>query len=107
MKTLRPLKGKIFVSDLDDGMHKTAGGVILMDDKITERGIRPRWGKVALVADDIDFVTVGEWVLIEHGRWTLRTPVEIDGETVDVWMVDPEALLLCSDRNLSDERFSL
>ena len=102
-----PLKGKIFVSHLDEGMHKTAGGIILTDDAVTERGIRPRWAKVALVADDVDYVEVGEWVLIEHGRWTLRTPIDIDGETVNVWMVDPAALMMASDRNHSDDRFSL
>jgi co-chaperonin GroES (HSP10) len=107
VKTLRPLKGKIFVSELDDGMHKTAGGIIIIDDKVTDRGIRPRWAKVALIADDVTDVKVGEWVLIEHGRWTLRTPVGIDGVEVDVWMIDPAAILVVSDENHSHERFTL
>lgn len=106
MKSFRPMKGKIFVCELDEGVHKTAGGIILTDDKATERGIRPRWAKVAVVGPDIDYVDVGEWVLIEHGRWTLRTPVKVGDDMVDVWMIDPEAIMVVSDKNHSEERIT-
>lgn len=92
-----PLRGKIFVTDLEEGMRMTRGGIIRLDDNMQEAGIRPRWAKVWRTASDIDEVVPGEWVLIEHGRWTLRIPLEIENERIDVWMIEPKAILLVSD----------
>lgn len=100
VKTFTPAKGKIFVTEMDEGDKKTAGGIILRDDLGTETGIRPRWGRVAIVAPDIDYVVPGEWVLVEHGRWTQRIPLEVEGEEpINIWMIDPEAIMIVSDTN--------
>ena len=108
VKQFVPTKGKIFVTEMDEGLHKTKGGIILTNDVGTEKGIRPRWGKVAIVAPDIDIVEIGEWVLIEHGRWTSRIPLEVEGEEkLDIWMIDPEAILVVSDHNHSHQRITL
>jgi hypothetical protein len=107
-KSFRPTRGKIFVTDMDEGVHQTAGGIILCDDMGKDWGIRPRWGRVVMVADDVTEVVPGEWVLLEHGRWTKRIALEIDGEPkLDVWMIDPDAILVVSDQNHSHERVKL
>lgn len=101
LQTFRPMKGKIFVSDLERGMTKTAGGIIITDDNMTNGGIRPRWGKVVMVASDVEDVRVGEWILVEHGRWTMGMDY-IDSDTggkVMVWMVEPKAMLLATDED--------
>jgi hypothetical protein len=106
-KTFRPTKGKIFVTEMDEGVHMTAGGIILSDDMGKEAGIRPRWGRVAIVADDVESVAAGEWVLVEHGRWTKRIPLEIgEADPMDVWMVDPDAILMVSDEDHSHTRIT-
>jgi len=93
-----PMRGKIFVTDLEEGMKLTRGGIILTDDNMKEHGIRPRWAKVWRVGPDVDDVTPGEWVLVEHGRWTLRIPMDIEGEgKIDVWMIEPSAIIIVSD----------
>lgn len=95
ISTFTPLKGKIFVTDLEEGMKLTRGGIILPDDNMKDNGIRPRWGKVWAVGPDIDNVKPGEWVLVEHGRWTLRIPLEFDDTgRVDVWMIEPAAIIV-------------
>lgn len=98
IKSFTPLKGKIFITDLEEGERITRGGIILRDDNMKDHGIRPRWGRVWSVGSGITDVKVGEWVLVEHGRWTLRIPLEIEEDgRVDVWMIEPEAILLVSD----------
>jgi co-chaperonin GroES (HSP10) len=98
IKSFRPTKGKIFVTEMEQGMRTSAGGIILTADEGSEKGIRPRWGKVAILGEGIDYVAPGEWVLVEHGRWTTKIPLEIEGEEpLDVWMIDPAAILVVSD----------
>lgn len=97
-KQFKPLKGQIFVTNMEEGMRKTHGGIILTDDHGREDGIRQRWGEVVFVGEDVTDVAPGEWILLPHGRWTLRIPMEFeDGRKLDIWKVDPEAILLVAD----------
>lgn len=95
-KEFIPQRGKVFVTDIERGMRRSFGGIILTDDNFKDHGIRPRWARVWKVAPDIDYLNVGEWILIEHGRWTLRIDMEIDGEEIGCWSVDTSAILLAS-----------
>ena len=78
-------------------MQKTAGGLVLPDDNMTERGIRPRWAKIYAVGSDIDYVSVGQWVLMEHGRWSEGFDLEENGEVFDLRQADGESILMVSD----------
>jgi co-chaperonin GroES (HSP10) len=94
----RPYKGKVFVTDIERGETVTKSGIIITDDNMTNRGIRARWARVWAVGDDVEDIKVGEWILVEHGRWTNRITIELDGEEVDLWRVDwPDAVLVASD----------
>lgn len=94
----RPIKDNVFVTDLDSGPHKTAGGILLPDDDMTERGIRSRWGRVWAVGPEVEDIQPGEWVLVEHARWTYGIDLELKDETVRVWKIDwPDAVLMASD----------
>ncbi len=96
-QTFKPLKGQIFVTDLEGGMRKTLGGILLPDDNLKDHGIRQRWCRVALLGEDVTDVKVGEWILLPHGRWTLKIPIPINGEKTNMWKIDPEAILLVSE----------
>ena len=84
---------------MDSGVRQTKGGLILADDDMRESGIRNRWAKVWKVGPDVDDITVGEWVLVEHGRWTNGLDLEVeDGSIVRIWNIDyPNGVLLVSD----------
>ena len=102
MNTFTPLADNIFVTELEEGMMLTRKGIILTDDNFKDTGIRPRWARVWRTGPEVDSVKQGEWVLVEHGRWTLRIPIEFeDGQRVDIWKIDPKAILLVHD---GDER---
>jgi co-chaperonin GroES (HSP10) len=101
LNSFKALGDKIFVTSIEQGMQKTAAGIILTDDNLKEHGIRPRWAQVKVLgptaAADHN-VAVGEWVLVEHGRWTLKMPfIDETGDEINLWMIDPKAILLVSE----------
>lgn len=98
--TLRPLKDNVFVTDLEAGVRLTKGGILLPDDNVTDRGIRARWARVYAIGPDVQDVEVGEWVLVEHGRWTNGMTFEMEDGDVKLWRIDfPAAVLLVSPEN--------
>lgn len=109
MPSLNPVKGKpravgnrVLVTDMYFGEQKTASGLIIKDDDGTTRGIYPRWGKVySKGPSNKDPYEIGQWILIEHGRWTRAFTVD-DGEgEKEVRMVETESILAYSDEKPS------
>lgn len=95
---LRALPGKILASQIEIGERKTLGGIVLMDDNGKEDGIRPRWMQVyAMGKDTTDQVKVGDWILVEHGRWSRGIEIREGEDVLSIWQVDPDALLCVSD----------
>jgi co-chaperonin GroES (HSP10) len=98
-----PLGDKILVSDMDFGMEKTASGIYVPSDDGKTQGIRPRWGKVWAVGPDQHDVKVGEWICIEHGRWTRKYEIEQeDGSILKIHGVDNKAVMMTADDKPSD-----
>ena len=96
--TIVPLKDKILVSEMNFESQRTKSGIIIPADNGKVNGIHPRWGRVWAIGPEQSDVKVGEWVLIEHGRWTRGIEHETtDGETVELRMVENSAILMVSD----------
>ena len=68
--TLVPIKDHILVTDIEQGMAITAGGIIIPDADGKVEGIQPRWARVVSKGPTESDVEIGQWVLVEHGRWT-------------------------------------
>jgi co-chaperonin GroES (HSP10) len=101
--TLTPIKKNVIVSDMYFGEQKTKGGLILRNDDGTTRGIYPRWARVhAKGPDNIDEYQVGDWVLIEHGRWTRSVTIDNGLEKKELRMIDVDAILMWSDSKPND-----
>lgn len=101
--TINPLRDKIFVVEMDFGMQKTGAGVIVPSDDGKTSGIHPRWAQVWAIGPKQKDVVVGDWVLVEHGRWTRGIKVEQeDGSTITVRMVENDSILLISDERPND-----
>lgn len=101
-RDVSPLKDHILVYNMEKGEKITRGGIILSDDNGKDRGIRPRWCQVYKVGSNIDYVSAGEWILVEHGRWTYGVPVELDGNEFYIQRVDTDAILLAQAEKPSD-----
>jgi co-chaperonin GroES (HSP10) len=101
--TLRPISNRVIVSNMYFGEQKTASGLILTSDDGDSRGIYPRWGQVHAKGPlNDDSYEVGDWVLVEHGRWTRGIDIdEGDGENT-LRMVEAESILLFSSEKPED-----
>jgi co-chaperonin GroES (HSP10) len=93
-----PLGAKVLISGMEFGMAKTSSGLYIPSQDGKTTGIKPRWGKVYAVGPDQQDVKIGEWILVEHGRWTRTIEVEEeDGTKLEVRMVDNDAIMMISD----------
>lgn len=100
---IKPLPGNIFAV-MQVGQRTTAGGLVLLDDNGKDSGIRPRWGQVWKVADDITDVKPGQWILCEHGRWTMRITIkDDDGKDFQFVKVDPNGIMCVQDEEPNDD----
>lgn len=104
---IRALKGKVLVTDLERG-SRMINGIIIPDDNGKSEGIRPRWGRVYAIGEDITEISVGQWILIENGRWTRMLRVkDDDGTDVQLWGVEwPQSTMLVSDTDPETAIFS-
>jgi len=102
--TIQPLKDHVIVSDMGFKGRTLASGITLMNDDKRSEGIRPRWGKVFAVGPDQKDVSVGQWILITHGRWTRGSRIETpDGVVHVIRRADTNDILLFSDTEPLDE----
>lgn len=95
---IKALKGKVLVTDLERG-SRVINGIIIPDDNGKSEGIRPRWGRVYSVGEDITDISPGQWILIDNCRWTRMLKVkQDDGSYTQLWGVEwPQAVSLVSD----------
>ncbi len=99
---ITPLRNKILVKTIEKGEQKTRGGIIIPDDDGKDRGIRPRWAQVYAVGKNIDFVKKGQWVLIEHGRWSRGFTMDDGKGKFDCRLVDNNCIMGTSDERPED-----
>lgn len=103
---LTPMRNRVLVTDMHFGEQKTKSGIIIRDDNGTTGGIYPRWAKVYAKGYEVtDEYEVGDWILIEHGRWSRVFKVD-DGEKIhDLQMVETESVLGWSKEKPNDVLF--
>jgi hypothetical protein len=94
---LTALKDYVIVRDMNFAGRKLSSGVLLINDDGHTSGIRPRWAQVYAVGHDQTDVKAGEWVFVEHGRWTRGIDVEVQGEAMTLRRVDPKNIIFVSD----------
>lgn len=101
--TIRPLKTDVLVSDMDLGEMKTTSGLIIRSDDGKAHGVKPRWAKIYKIGEDVKLdLKEGQWVLIEHGRWTRKVKIDDGKEIKEIQKIDLDAILLISDNRPND-----
>jgi len=100
---VRAVGNRVLVTDMYFGEQKTATGLIISSDDGKTRGIYPRWAKVYCKGPrNTDPYEVGQWILVEHGRWTRGFKVN-DGESEkELRMVEAESILAYADEPPND-----
>lgn len=83
--------------------QKTASGIVIQSDDGKVHGVRPRWCRVWAIGPEQTDVKVGEWIYVEHGRWTRGMKVQNeDGTEMTVRGIDNNAILLQADEVPND-----
>ena len=91
------LPGRVLVSEMSHGERKV-GSIYIPDDNGKASGVRARWAQVHSVGAGVDDVKVGDWILVQHGRWTRGVTVQTGETELTVWQVEyPDGVLLVSD----------
>lgn len=96
-----PEKILAYMIESPGGHRKLASGILLPDKDAEASGIRPRWFKVFSVGERIDWITEGEYVLVEHGRWS--NGMTVDEEDNKVYLLDNNGCLATQDTNPLEE----
>lgn len=101
---LRPLRDKVIVTDMNFGESKTKSGIVLTSDDGKSSGLHPRWCRVLFIGEEQKEIKVGQWLLMQHGRWTRAMTYENEqGEEIKVHMIDLEGVLLVSDEKPDED----
>lgn len=103
---IRPIRKHILVKDMNFGEQKTSTGIVLLSDDGKSEGVKPRWAQVFAVGPEQTDVKIGEWILVEHGRWTRGITVEDEtGVEFTIWRVDPAGILMSADERPAGPEF--
>ena len=100
---LRLLQDKVMVTDMYFGEQKTQGGIIIKNDDGKVEGIYPRWCRVWAIGPEQQDVEVGDWILVEHGRWTRGIEYEDEnGEVITIRLVENKSIIIRTDEKPND-----
>lgn len=104
---LNPLHDNVLVTEMNFEFRVTTSGIILPSDDGKNSGIRPRWGKVYAIGPKQTDVKVGQWILVDHGRWTRGIDIiDESGERKTIRKVDLKDILAVSDEVVTDDTMS-
>jgi co-chaperonin GroES (HSP10) len=96
------LHDDVIVKDMDFGEQITAGGIVIQSDDAKVHGIKPRWAQVYKVGPDQTDVYPGQWILIEHGRWTRKVKIDDGDGAKEIQKVEVKSILAVTDEKPND-----
>lgn len=103
-KSIRAIKDHVLVTDMNFKEKLSHGGIIIPHSDGKLEGIHPRWGRVYAVGNQQKDISVGQYVLVKHGRWTRGVDIEdADGSTHTLRRIDQNDILLVSNDPVQDE----
>jgi len=101
--SITAIKDWVIISDMRFDERLSSGGIVLLNDNGTDEGIRARWGFVRKVGPEQTDVEPGQWILVDHGRWTRGVEIVDDtGEEMVIRRVDPKNIMMVSDEEPTD-----
>jgi co-chaperonin GroES (HSP10) len=100
---VRPLSKDLLVIGMDMGEQVTTAGIVIASDDGKAHGVKPRWAEVYRVGEQCEInVKPGQWILIEHGRWTRKIKIN-DGEgEKEFQKVEVKSVIAVTDQRPND-----
>ena len=99
---IRALHDDVIVTDMDFDEMVTASGIVIQSDNGKAHGVKPRWGKVYKVGPEQTDVKEGQWILIEHGRWTRKIKIDDGDGPKEIQKVEVKSILAVADEKPND-----
>lgn len=98
MTKIKAMRDKILALMIDDpdAEIKTKGGLIIKQNDGDVGSIRPRWFQVYSLGEDIDWLKEGQYVLVDHGRWSRGVTLDKD---IKIYLLDNKDCLMVSDED--------
>jgi co-chaperonin GroES (HSP10) len=100
---VRPLSKDLFVINMDMGEQITAAGIVVASDDGKAHGVKPRWAQVYKVGSECSInVKEGQWILIEHGRWTRKIKIDDGLGEKEFQKVEVKSVIAVADERPND-----
>jgi co-chaperonin GroES (HSP10) len=100
---LIPLNDNILVVDMNFEEQKTASGIVIQSDDGKAHGVKPRWAEVYKVGERCEIaVKPGQWVLIEHGRWSRKIKIDDGQGEKEFQKVEVKSVMAVADQRPND-----
>ena len=99
---IKPIRDNVLVTDMEFEAVTTASGIFIPSQNGKSEGVKPRWGRVWAIGPEQQDVNVGDWIYVEHGRWTRKINID-DGEGVkDFQKVEIKSIMAVTDERPND-----
>ena len=99
---IRALHDDVIVYNMDMGEQVTQSGIVVLSDDGKAHGVKPRWAQIYKVGPEQTDLSPGQWILIEHGRWTRKIKIN-DGESEkEIQKVEVKSILAVADERPND-----
>ena len=98
---VRAIHDDVIVSDMDFDEIVLKSGIVIKSDDGKVHGIKPRWAKVYKVGPEQKDLKEGQWILVEHGRWTRKILINDGTGEKAIQKVELKAILAVSDEEPS------
>lgn len=102
INSIRALSKDVLVVDMDLGEQTTSAGIVIKSDDGKAHGVKPRWAKVYKVGSEITHLKEGQWILIEHGRWTRKVKIDDGGGVKEFQKVEVKSIMAVADEKPND-----
>jgi co-chaperonin GroES (HSP10) len=100
---VRPLSKDLLVINMDMGEQTTAAGIVIQSDDGKAHGVKPRWAEVYQVGERCEInVKPGQWVLIEHGRWSRKIKINDGDGDKEFQKVEVKSVIAVADQRPND-----
>jgi co-chaperonin GroES (HSP10) len=104
IKSIKALQDHVLITDMNFKEKISHGGIVIPHSDGKLEGIHPRWARVYAIGSRQKDITVGQYVLVKHGRWTRGVEIEDDaGQRHTLRRIDQNDILLVSDEPVQDE----
>jgi hypothetical protein len=100
--SVRALPKDVLVIDMDMGEMTTSSGIVIQSDDGKAHGIKPRWAKVYKVGTEVTDIKEGQWVLIEHSRWTRKIKIDDGQGEKEFQKVETKSIMMVADERPND-----